>query len=139
MNHGLEKHKCFKIIIWFVHYYFKILGESPFTHGSIHNAGDPLNTNGLEGTNYPFQSHSSELYESTACNEIEAYMMCVQQKQSGPTTSKFRRHLPWMNGTKFGNIAAIRRQIECPFHISFDTFLVLKETGNTIVFLGMSC
>ena len=84
VNHGREKHKCFKIIIWFVHYYFKILGESPFTHGSIHNAGDPLNTNGLEGTNYPFQSHSSELYESTACNEIEAYMMCVQQKTVRP-------------------------------------------------------
>ena len=79
---GREKHKCIKIIIWFVHYYFIILGE--FTHGSIHNPGDPMNTNGLEGTNFPFQSHSSELYESTACNEIQAYMMCVQEKTVNP-------------------------------------------------------
>ena len=58
---------------------------------------------------------------------------------SGPTTSKFRRHLPWRNGTKFGNIAGVRRQTESPFHISFNTCLVLKETGNTIIFLGKSC
>ena len=76
------KHKCIKIIIWFVHYYFKILGE--FTHGSVHNPGDPMNTNGLEGTNYPFQKHSKELYDSQGCNKIEAYMMCVQQKTLMP-------------------------------------------------------
>ena len=75
---GPRKHKCMKIIIWFVHYYFKIIGE--FTHGSIHNPGDPLNTNGLEGTNYPFQIHATEIYDSKPVNEIEAYMMCVQQK-----------------------------------------------------------
>ena len=55
-------HKCINIIIWFVHYYyFKILSE--FTHGSVNNPGDPMNTNGLEGTNYPFQIHANELYE----------------------------------------------------------------------------
>lgn len=79
---GRRKHKCIKIIIWFVHYYFKILGE--FTHGSIHNPGDPLNTNRLEGTNYSFQSHANEIYESTMCNEVEAYMKCVQQKTVVP-------------------------------------------------------
>ena len=31
---GPKKHKCKKINIWFVHYYFKIIRG--FTHGSIH-------------------------------------------------------------------------------------------------------
>ena len=65
------KHKCINIIIWFLHYYFKILSE--FTHGSVHNPGDPMNRNGLlEGTNYPFQIHANELYEARMCNKIEA-------------------------------------------------------------------
>lgn len=89
-----------------------------------------MNTNGLEGTNFPFQSHLSELYESTACNEIQAYTMCVQEKSVSPdnfqvspssTMEEWDRVFQYCNGKKTDRE---------PIPFLFQDMFSLKEDGK---------